>query len=266
MTWLTSLPAIVLVGGWLAVMVAVAALSRWLVRVVVPATEGDQVPGIAAPLMPALGAAFAVLMALTLASEAGYLRSAQDLVSNEAAQASRLAWTATSPAVDSAGIQTALTVYLTATRANEWRDVGVAEDSDPATSAALAGLERVTRTEAARPEVGAPAANALLGSLDALTTARRARLAAATRELPALYVLTLLVSGVALVVNGGALTFRSSLRTSSLVLGLAAVVGLSMALLFALSGPWTGEVQVSGQPIDTVLRDLRAGFFSLGVP
>ena len=56
---------------------------------------------IASPLMPALGAAFAIFTALTLSSEAGYLRSAESLVSDEAAAASRLAWAATSPGVQS---------------------------------------------------------------------------------------------------------------------------------------------------------------------
>ena len=98
-SWLTSLSDVALVVGWLLFAIGVAFLSRWLVRVLVPLSERDHIPGIAAPLMPAMGATFAVLMALTLASEAGYLRSAQDLVSNEAAQASRLAWAATSPGV-----------------------------------------------------------------------------------------------------------------------------------------------------------------------
>ena len=55
--------------------------------------------------MPALGATFAVLMALTLAGEAARLRSAQDIVSTEAAQASRLAWASTSTGVETAPIQ-----------------------------------------------------------------------------------------------------------------------------------------------------------------
>jgi hypothetical protein len=262
MIWLTSLPAGVLVVGWLMFAVVIAALSRWLVRALVPAAERDQVPGIAAPLMPALGATFAVLMALTLASEAGYLRAAQDLVSNEAAQASRLAWSATSPGVHTAPIQGALLTYLEATRANEWHAADAAEANDPTTNVALGSLERVVRLEAARAELGSPSSNELLTSLDALTIARRARLAAASREIPVLYVVTLLASGIALVVNGGALTFRSTARTSLLVLGLAVVVGLSMALLFALSGPWDGTLEVSGQPIDTIVRDLQAGFFS----
>jgi hypothetical protein len=261
-SWLTSLSDVALVVGWLLFAIGVAFLSRWLVRAVVPASERDHIPGIAAPLMPALGATFAVLMALTLASEAGYLRSAQDLVSNEAAQASRLAWAATSPGVQTAPVQAALVTYLEATRSNEWHDVDIAEDSDPVTSDALASLERIVRGEASHPEVGSPTANELLTSLDAVTIARRARLAAASREIPALYVLTILASGIALIVNGGALTYRSGTRTSLLVLGLAVVVGLSMALLFALAGPWSGALPVSGQPIDTVLRDLGSGFFS----
>ena len=64
--------------------------------------------------MPALGAAFGVLIGLTLASEAGYLKSAQDIVADEAAAASRLAWAATSPGVRSEPIHVALSEYLQA--------------------------------------------------------------------------------------------------------------------------------------------------------
>jgi hypothetical protein len=260
-TALTSLPAIVLVAGWLSFAVAVAAISRWVVRHLVPVDERDHVPGIAAPLMPALGAAFAILMALTLSSEAGYLRAAQDLVSNEAGEASRLAWAATGPGVGTAPIQAALLDYLQLIRDREWQPLGADEGHDPDVAKALASLERAVRLEAVRPELGTPTSTELLASLDLLTTGRRARIAAASRELPLLYVITLVASGVALIANAGVLTYRSSLRTSLLVVGLAGVVGLSLALLFALSGPWEGALTVSGQPIDTIVRDLRDGFF-----
>jgi hypothetical protein len=261
MTWLASLPAGVLVAGWLVFALLVAAASRTTIRALVPNAERDHIQSIAAPLMPALGATFAVLMALTLASEASHLRSAQDIVSSEAAQASRLAWAATSEGVATAQVQSALADYLRATRANEWRGVGRAESADPITARALARLERVVRTEAARPVLGTPTSTELLAALDALTVARRDRLAAASHEIPVLYVITLIVSGVALIVNAGALTFRSSLRTSLLVAGLAVVVAFSLALLFALSAPWDGPLVVNGQPIDTILRDIDTGFF-----
>ena len=90
MDWLTSLPAGLLVAGWLAFALLVAFGARLVVRTLVPPAEHDQVQRVASPLMPALGAAFGVLIAVTLAGEAGYLKSAQDIVADEASAGSRL--------------------------------------------------------------------------------------------------------------------------------------------------------------------------------
>jgi hypothetical protein len=257
---LTSLPVWLLVVGALAVALAVAGASRLVIGALVPTAERDHVQAIAAPLMPALGATFAVLTALTLSSEAGYLRSADEIVSREASEASRLAWASTSPRVDTPPIQEALADYLRSTRRDEWEG-SVDAESTPTTEA-IAALERAVRAEAARSELGTPASTELLASLDAVVGARRARLAAADRDLPGLYVITLVISGVALIANAGALAFRSSVRTSLLVAGLACVVGLSLALLFAIAAPWDGGLVATGEPIDAVVRDLQAGFFS----
>jgi len=35
-----------------------------------------------------------------------------------------------------------------------------------------------------------------------------------------------------------------------------------VALLFALATPWRGAIQVSGHPIDTVIKDLQTGYFA----
>ena len=261
MDWLTSLPAGLLVVGWLAFALLVAFCARLAVRALVPAGEHDQVPSVASPLMPALGAAFGVLIALTLAGEAGYLRSAQDIVAGEAAASSRLAWAATSPGVRTEPIHDALRDYLRATRATEWRGDGAAEGNADV-GATIATLERVVRAEAARTELGTPASTELLVSLDAVTSGRRERIAAASRQIPVLYVVTLVVGGTALIANAGALGFRSSVRTSLLVVGLALVVGLSLALLFSLGAPWRGSLVVSGQPVDAVVHDLETGFFA----
>ncbi|RZU21805.1 hypothetical protein [Streptomyces sp. BK239] len=261
MTWLTSLPAVVLVVGWLVLALLVAAAARVGVRALVPPGERDRVPQIATPLMPTLGASFAIFAALTLASEAGYLRAAEGLVSDEAAAASRLAWAATSPRVHSEPIHTALLDYLRATRAEEWKADAAASGDDPATARTIARLERTVRAEAARPEVGTPTGTELVASMDGVTSSRRARIAAASREVPPLYVVTLVVTGLALIVNSGALVFRSSLRTSLLIVGVASVVGLSLALLFALSAPWNGPLLVSGHPLDAIIGNLSSGFF-----
>ena len=57
------------------------------------------------------------------------------------------------------------------------------------------------------------------------------------------------------------LTVRSGARPALLTSGLVAVIGLSMALLFALGTPWRGSITVSGQPIDAVAHDLSTGYF-----
>jgi hypothetical protein len=258
--WLTSLSAWLLVVACLTLALLIAFSARLAVRALVPPDEYDHVQNVASPLMPALGAAFGVLIALTLAGEASYLKSARDVVADEASAASRLAWAATSPGVQPEPIHTALGGYLQATRADEWRGAGAA-DGDADVARAIATLEQIVRAEAARPELGTPAGTELLVSLDAVTGSRRQRMAAAARQIPVLYVVTLVAGGVALIANAGALGFRSSVRTSLLVVGLAAVVGLSMALLFALGAPWRGPLIVSGQPIDAVVHDLQTGVF-----
>ena len=261
MTWLTSLPAAVLVVAGLAVALLVAVGGRLAVRALIPAAERDGAYTIAAPLMPALGAVFALLMGLTLAAEASLLASAQGIVGNEAADASRLAWAATSAGVDPAPVQSALAAYLVSTRAHEWQGGNAANGDDPVTSHAIANLETAVRAQAARPALGAPASTELLAALDALTSDRRDRLAAASHQLPVLYVVVLVLSGAALIINAAALTLRSGWRPALLVGGVAVVVGLSLALLFALGTPRRGAITVSGQPIDAVVRDLNLGYF-----
>jgi hypothetical protein len=71
----------------------------------------------------------------------------------------------------------------------------------------------------------------------------------------------MVLTGAALIVNATALTLRSGWRSVLLAGGLSAVIGLNLALLFALGTPWRGTITVSGQPIDAVVRDLNIGYF-----
>jgi hypothetical protein len=174
-----------LVGGCLAIALLAAVGSRIAVRGLVPDSERESAHAVAAPLMSPLGAAFAILAALTLANEAGYLTSAQGIVSNEAADASRLAWASTMPGVRPTPIQAGLRTYLQVTRLHEWHGANAAEGEDAPTIRAVAHLERIVRAQAARPDLGRPASSELLTALDSLTNDRRARLAAgAAREPP----------------------------------------------------------------------------------
>jgi hypothetical protein len=261
MIWLTSLPVAVLIIGGLAAALLFAAGARLALRALIPAAQRDSAYTVAAPLMTALGGLFALTVAFTVATEAGWLGSAEGIVSNEAGDASRLAWAATDPGVTAAPIHEALLGYLRATRAYEWHGNYAADGDDPATSHALAKLENVARAQAARPGLPVSASSELLADLDALTSDRRDRLAAASRELPVLYVAVLVVAAAVLITNATVLTLRSGWRAGLPVGGLVVVIGLSMALLLALGTPWRGSITVSGQPIDAVARDLTTGYF-----
>ena len=261
MVWLTSRPVWVLVIGCLAVAIVVALGSRLLALKFLPSSEREDAHSTAAALMTAFAAAFVLLTALTLANEATSLTSAQTIVSTEAADASSLAWASTDPGVNAAPIQGALRNYLQATRTFEWHGSAAANGDDRATDNALAVLERNVRSQAARPTVGIPTSTELLTNLDSMTTQRRLRLAAASRSLPDFYAVLVIVTGLALIVNTSVVGTRGGKHAALVTMSLTIVIALSVALLFALATPWRGAIEVSGHPIDSVIADLKAGYF-----
>ena len=244
---------------WLLVCGAWAVGTRRLMRRALTETERTRAATIAGPLMPALGAAFALLAALSLAGTASELRATEDQVGAEAAEASRLAWSSTGPGVDTAGLQAALLTYLQSTRATEWSNPD--QGGNKETLSALAALERRTRESAAASDISTPHATELLSSLDGVTLARRQRLAASHHDLPFFYLVVVAVAGLALIANSSALTLNDTRRLTYLPAGLVTVVGLAMALLLAIGSPFDGAFVASGEPIDQVIADLQSGLF-----
>ena len=261
MVWLTSRPVWVLVVGCLAIGMAVAVGSRYLALRFIPASDREESHSNAAALMTAFAAAFVLLTALTLANEATSLSSAQNIVSTEVADASSLAWASTNPGVATAPMQVALQRYLEATRTDEWHGSAAGNGNDPETDNALATLERVVRSQAGRPSAGIPTSTELLTNLDDMTTQRRQRLAAASRTPPDFYAVLVVVTGLALSVNTSVVGTRAGRHAALVTMSLTVVIALSVALLFALATPWQGAIGVSGHPIDSVIVDLRTGYF-----
>lgn len=261
MVWLTSQSVWVLVIGCLVIAIAVALVSRQLALALLPQRDREEAHTIAAALMTAFAAAFALLTALTLANEITALSSAQTTVSTEAANAAALAWSSTNPGVEAAPLQAALRNYLVATRTFEWHGDASANGDDPQTDNALAALERSVRGQAARPEVTTPTSTELLTNMDGLTNQRRIRLADASHSIPDFYAILVVVVGLALIVNTSVVGIRGGLRSSLVTISLSIVIALSVALLFSLATPWRGTIQVSGHPIDAVIRDLNINYF-----
>jgi hypothetical protein len=260
-SWLSAQPAWVLVLLFVPTALLVGFLARLAALALIPPRERVEACAVATALMTAFAATFALLIALTVSNEASSLAAAQNTVSAEAAQAGVLAWASTAPGVASAPIQSALRNYLEATRANEWRSSAAASGDDPATENALSTLERNVRTQAADRGLPTSSSNELLSSLDALTSDRRLRLAEASRGLPDFYAVTVLVTGLALIANISIVGIRSGLRPAAVGTSLTIVVGLSLALIFALATPWLGAISVSGSPLDAVIHDLTTGYF-----
>jgi len=251
MAWVTSQSVWVLVFGCLAIALGIALLSRVLVLNVMSPTERDDAHAIAAALMTAFAAAFVLLTALTLANEVNSLSSDQSIVSNEAADAATVAWSSTDSGVNTVVMQRALYDYLVATRTHEWEGAAAANGDDPATDSAIAHMERTVRGQAVGPGVSSSTSTELLTSVDA-----------ASHSIPDFYAVLVIFTGLALIVNTSVVSTRGGHRTALLTTSLTVVVALSVALLFALATPWRGAIQVSGHPIDTVIKDLQTGYFA----
>ena len=265
-SWLSTQSAWVLIVLFVPGALLVGLAARFGARSLIPARERGEAFTIASALMTAFAATFAILAALTLASQASSLASAQDTVSAEAAQASDLAWASTAPDVSSVSIQTALLNYLKATRTNEWHSSAAASGNDPPTLHALITLERTVRIQADEPNLRSSTSSELDSTLDALTNERRVRLAEASRGLPDFYAVTVFVTGLALIVNISIVGAHFDLRPAAVGTSLTIVVALILALVFALATPWNGAVSVSGSPIDAVIHNLSAGHYPSGYP
>ena len=85
---------------------------------------------------------------------------------------------------------------------------------DPATDTAFAVSKRTVRSEAARPGGGDTHEHELLTNLDAITSQRRLRPAAASRSLPDFYAILVVVTGLALIVNTSVIGTRGGLRAA----------------------------------------------------
>lgn len=215
------------------------------------------------PLTPALAALFSVMAAFTIANEAGYLRTAENVVSAEGSAASRLAWATTSPGVDGAPIRAALTDFLVTSVRVDWSGRDETVRTPPAVARSLQRLEGVTRRAATAPGVSSAVATELLTAVDGVTTARRLVVAESTRSIPIGYLLVLGITGAALVTNVALLSLGASRRGLALVVGVVVIVGLSFALLIGISAPFEGALQVGHDAVDRVVADLRDGMFRL---
>lgn len=260
--FLTGLGWPALLAGSAAFFGLVALATRVILVRVVPEEMKDHCVAVAGPLMPALGALFAIAAAFTISTEWNALREAQDQVAREAASAARLAWASTTPGVDGQQTRALTADYLQATVDQEWSDISTTSGERGGQAfAALTRLQQHVRRQVADGTLPAPVATESLAGLDDLTTARRIRVASASHEIPPVLLYLLVVSGVALIVDAEVLTLRHRRGLGFMATGLVVVTAMTVALILAISAPFHGELRASHAPLDQMIDDLHGGRF-----
>jgi hypothetical protein len=260
-SWLSSRPLwvlfVVVVTGLAAVVVGTRALGRRWLR-----GQEEDAAAVAGSLMPALGAAFAVMAAFGVAGAAADLRDAKADVAREASAAARLAWASSGHGSEGQQIQNDLLGYLRATTTGEWEGIDRLTPGDGSAYPSLQRVERGVRALVRDADLGSAAQSELLGALDDLGGARRLRFTVAEPVEVAMVAL-LLCSALALVINAGILGLRRTDRVAAVVMTLVVVTGLSIALMIAVGAPFSGAFPADTAPLDAVADDLQEGRFTL---
>jgi hypothetical protein len=228
---------------------------------------GDAMPHALAnssTFMAGFGALFAFLSAFTIATEWQAQSSADAAADAEAAAATRLAWAANAPGLDTAGLQGQVAAYLEEVVTVEWPAMREGEHVHGNDSEVFRRLQASVRSAALASDVSPVASGELLAGLDDLADARRERLSLADRSLPLPLFLVLGFSGLAMCVNAALLTIPNTRRADVVFGAIATVVALDLGILLVVNGPYRGTLQTSPQPLAAVEADIERG--DLAIP
>jgi hypothetical protein len=258
-SFLTSLPAPLLAGALTGACVLFAwVLNKWL-HSRYPAGKGASYGITAAAYMTALGSLFAILTGFLINTAYLGVRSAEDIVAKEAAAANRLAWGARGlPSADVSLIQQDLAAYLAALELKEWPELG---GNEPVSGASdeLNELQKQIFTVGARGYAPQISVDSMQAAVEELGGQRRARITAASAEIPFELFALSVIAGLALIGNAIIVTLKNGPRDGIVTIGIVVVVGLDLALILALSGPFNGPFEVGVDPLTGLLEEIRSG-------
>jgi hypothetical protein len=257
--WISGRRSGVLFGVFFAWFVGWTAVVYLALDAIVADEHQRGLADISAPLMTAFGALFAFLTAFVITIEWNQHRDVEQIVGQEADACVRLIWASRSPGCDGPGTRAQLQRYLQSVRHEEWPTLAMGSDGCRTTHDLMTELQRHVRTMAAEPAVHEFAAEELIKAADKLAVTRADRLNAAGHDLPTPLFLLAFLSGIMLTLNSVALSLHLERGYSIVIGGLVVLVAMDLALLVALSAPFTGALRVHGRPLARVLDNLEAG-------
>jgi hypothetical protein len=123
----------------------------------------------------------------------------------------------------------------------------------------MTALQRHVRTMATDRAVHAFAADELIKAADKMAITRADRLNAAGHDLPTPLFLLAFLAGVMLTLNAVALSLHVERGYSIVIGGLVILIAMDLALLVALSTPFSGALRVHGRPLARVLDHIETG-------
>jgi hypothetical protein len=257
---LSTLPAPVLFFGSVLVFAAIALGISWIVHRVVRPDRRETTGSTAAAYMTALGSLFAILTGFLINAEFQSLRDTENLISTEAAAATRLAWSTEGlPSADVAVIQESLAEYLGALDQLEWPALNRDRPERSRADVYLSALQSDVFNIGSRPYAPPASVEGMRAAASDMTSIRRERIARAGDTLPLGLLMLAVLAGVALVSNAIVVTLRSGRWDAVVAAGIVLIVALDLALIVGLDAPFLGPFRVSPAPIETLYHEVSAG-------
>jgi hypothetical protein len=257
--WVASRSSWGLFGLFLVWFVTWSALVYVVLDAIVADEHQEGLAQIATPLMTAFGALFAFLTAFVITIEWNQHRDVEKTIGLEADACVRLIWASGSPGCDGPTTRAKLLEYLRSVRQDEWPTLAMGAEGSARTHALMTSLQHHVRTMAADMAVHPSAATDLTKAADAMAVTRTDRLNAAGHDLPTPLFLLAFTSGVMLILNSVALSLHLQRGYSIVIGGLVILIAMDLALLVALSSPFTGALRVHGRAIARLLNNLESG-------
>ncbi|MFO7592332.1 MAG: hypothetical protein R6X23_15840 [Acidimicrobiia bacterium] len=257
--WLAGRSSWVLFAIFLAWFIVWTVAAFLVLDAIVEAERQTDLSAVAGSMMGAVGALFAFLTGFVIASEWAQHRDAEHTIGMEADACVRLAWASAAPHCDGVAIRTDLAAYLRSVIDHEWTHLEAGAYSSPATHDRITELQGRIRVIASDRDVPPTVAGDLTQAVDAVSVTRAHRCNVARHDLPAPLFLLAFVAGVVLVLTAVALALRLHGGDAVVLGGIVVTIALDLALLVAISVPFTGSLAVRPATLEHVLEDLETG-------
>jgi len=247
--WLGGLPTAVLFLGLMVFGLAVAAGLTWLSARVIEDDVRTRTSSSVIAVVGVVAGIYAVLIGFVIVNEWQNFNDAQAHVSSESAALSTAYFdAATLPEPARTNIRNALAAYDRSVLCVEMPLLGDHRGPVLATARALQGVFEATANSSNLVQAS-PLYSSVVDQIGQVATARRARINAASSQVPNLLLVVILSTSLALVAVAGVLDTQHRRWHLVLLTVITILVSVNLALVITLDRPFGGAATVSDAPL-----------------